>query len=76
MGLLCRCPRFLSWFGRRVCILWEEGWDGGLCIWLLYVSGGGLASVVVGGWGGGLTVVGRAEMRRVDCSRKDWAVGR
>ena len=22
------------------------------------------------------TVVGRAEMRRVDCSRKDWAVGR
>ena len=22
-----------------------------------------------------LTVVGRAEMRRVDCSRKDWAVG-
>ena len=25
---------------------------------------------------GGLTVVGRAEMRRLDCSRYDWAVAR
>lgn len=63
---------FVGWVGRWLWVFWIGIFEGG-CIWLLFVSVGGEGGLVRRRGReevvGERTVVGRAEMRRMDCSR-------